>query len=136
MSRASIWDIDERIVEEKATSFKVFENMTIDNEQGTDEFLAGMVGLEMIREHIRTNSDLTEQQALEMAISTWPDGIIPATHYSESRSKEYNDDKIRPQAHSDYVYDKIETYGNDIDVMVEAKHKELAVQKYKELHLC
>ena len=36
--------------------------MTIDNEQGTDEFLAGMVGLEMIREHIRTNSDLTEQQ--------------------------------------------------------------------------
>ena len=62
MSRASIWDIDERIVEEKATSFKVFENMTIDNEQGTDEFLAGMVGLEMIRERVRTNSDLTEQQ--------------------------------------------------------------------------
>ena len=42
--------------------------------------------------------------------------------------------KIRPQAHSDYVLDKIETYGNEIDVMVEAKHKELAVQKYKELH--
>ena len=60
--RTSIWEKDERIGEEKATSFKVFENMTIDNEQGTDEFLAGMVGLEMIREHIRTNSDLTEQQ--------------------------------------------------------------------------
>jgi len=62
MSRASIWDVDERIVEEQAISFKVFENMTIDNEQGTDEFLAGMVGLEMIRERVRTNSDLTEQQ--------------------------------------------------------------------------
>ena len=86
--------------------------------------------------HKFCTGDLTEQQALEMAISTWPDGIIPATHYSESRSKEYNDDKIRPQAHSDYVLDKIETYGNEIDVMVEAKHKELAVQKYKELHLC
>ena len=36
--------------------------MTIDNEQGTDEFLAGMVGLEMIRERVRTNSDLTEPQ--------------------------------------------------------------------------
>jgi len=85
--------------------------------------------------HKFCTGDLSEQQALEMAISTWPDGITPATHYSESRSKEYNDDKIRPQAHSDYVLDKIETYGNEIDVMVEAKHKELAVQKYKELHL-
>ena len=86
--------------------------------------------------HKFCTGDLSEQQALELAISTWPDGITPATHYSESRSKEYNDDKIRPQAHSDYVLDKIETYGNEIDVMVEAKHKELAVQKYKELHLC
>ena len=86
--------------------------------------------------HKFCTGDLSEQQALELAISTWPDDIIPATHYSESRSKEYNDDKIRPQAHSDYVLDKIETYGNEIDVMVEAKHKELAVQKYKELHLC
>ena len=86
--------------------------------------------------HKFCTGDLSEQQALEMAISTWPEGITPATHYSESRSKEYNDDKIRPQAHSDYVLDKIETYGNEIDVMVEAKHKELAVQKYKELHLC
>ena len=85
--------------------------------------------------HKFCTGDLSEQQALELAISTWPDGITPATHYSESRSKEYNDDKIRPQAHSDYVLDKIETYGNEIDVMVEAKHKELAVQRYKELHL-
>ena len=84
--------------------------------------------------HKFCTGDLSEQQALEMAISTWPEGITPATHYSESRSKEYNDDKIRPQAHSDYVLNKIETYGNEIDVMVEAKHKELAVQKYKELH--
>ena len=86
--------------------------------------------------HKFCTGDLSEQQALEMAISTWPEGITPATHYSESRSKEYNDDKIRPQAHSDYVLNKIETYGNEIDVMVEAKHKELAVQRYKELHLC
>ena len=38
------------------------------------------------------------------------------------------------QAHSDYIYDKINTYGNDIDIMVEAKRKELAVQKYLEIH--
>ncbi len=86
--------------------------------------------------HQFCTGDLSEQQALEMAISTWPEGITPATHYSESRRDEQKDETIRVQAHSDYVYDKIETYGNEIDVMVEAKHKELAVQKYKELHLC
>ena len=86
--------------------------------------------------HRFCDGGLSEQEALELAISTWPKGITPATHYSESRSIEQQDVKIRPQAHSDYVLDKIETYGNEIDVMVEAKHKELAVQKYKELHLC
>ena len=86
--------------------------------------------------HKFCTGDLSEQQALEMAISTWPEGITPATHYSESRRDEQKDETIRVQAHSDYVYDKIETYGNEIDVMVEAKRKELAVQKYKELHLC
>ena len=55
-------------------------------------------------------------------------------HYSESRNIEQEDDKIRPQAHSDYVYDYIDTYGNEVDIMVEAKAKELAVLKYKELH--
>ena len=76
---------------------------------------------------------LSEEDALEVAISTWGD-IIPVVHYSESRSKEYEDDKIRPQAHSDYVYDYINTYNNEVDIMVEAKAKELAVLKYKEIH--
>jgi len=84
--------------------------------------------------HRFCDGGLSEQDALELAISTWPKGITPATHYSESRSIEQEDDKIKPQAHSDYVYDKIETYGNEIDIMVEAKKKELAVAKYLELH--
>ena len=83
--------------------------------------------------HRFCSGDLSERQALEMAISTWGD-IIPVVHYSESRSKEYNDTTIREQAHSDYVYDYIDTYGNRVDIMVEAKAKELAVLRYKELH--
>ena len=85
--------------------------------------------------HKFCTGDMSEQEALEMAISTWPKGITPVVHYSESRSKEQEDSKIRPQAHSDYVYDFIDNYGNDIDVMIEAKHKELAVDKYKSIHL-
>ena len=86
--------------------------------------------------HRFCDGGLSEHEALELAISTWPKGITPATHYSESRSIEQQDEKITPQAHSDYVYDYIDTYGHDIDIMIEAKHKELAVQRYKELHLC
>jgi len=84
--------------------------------------------------HRFCDGGLSEQEALELALSTWPEGIKPVVHYSESRSIEQEDDKIRPQAHSDYVYDKIESYGNEFDIMVEAKHKELAVAKYLELH--
>ena len=84
--------------------------------------------------HKFCDGGLGEQEALELAMSTWPEGITPATHYSESRREEQGDDTIRVQAHSDYIYDKINTYGNDIDIMVEAKRKELAVKKYLEIH--
>jgi UV DNA damage endonuclease len=83
--------------------------------------------------HRFCNGGLSEEDALEVAISTW-NNIVPVVHYSESRNIEQEDDKIRPQAHSDYVRDYIDTYGNRVDIMVEAKAKELAVLKYKELH--
>jgi UV DNA damage endonuclease len=83
--------------------------------------------------HRFCDGGLSEEDALEVAISTW-NNIVPVVHYSESRNIEQEDDKIRPQAHSDYVRDYIDTYGNRVDIMVEAKHKELAVLKYKELH--
>ena len=83
--------------------------------------------------HRFCDGGLSEEDALEVAISTW-NNIVPVVHYSESRNIEQEDNKIRPQAHSDYVYDYIDTYGNRVDIMVEAKAKELAVLKYKEIH--
>ena len=74
--------------------------------------------------HKFCTGDLSEQEALELAITTWPNGITPAVHYSESR-----DDK-RPQAHSDYIERVPETYDNKIDIMVEAKQKDLAILKF------
>lgn len=74
--------------------------------------------------HKFCTGDLSEKEALEMAMSTWPEGIKPVVHYSESAIG-----KI-PQAHSDYIFDKINTYGYDLDIEVEAKMKELAVLTY------
>ena len=75
----------------------------------------------------------TEKDALDMALSTWPVGIRPVVHYSESRSDEHNDPKIKPQAHSDSYVRAINTYGREMDIMLEAKHKEIALFKMREL---
>lgn len=74
----------------------------------------------------------TEQEALELAMSTWQD-VKPVVHYSQDRSVEHNDPKIRPQAHSDSYWTAIETYGHDIDIMLECKHKEQGLFKMRQL---
>jgi UV DNA damage endonuclease len=76
--------------------------------------------------HIFNTGGQTEQEALELAISTWPSGITPAVHYSESKTIHQGGDKATP-AHSDLVYGPIAFYGNTVDVMIEAKHKEKAI---------
>ncbi len=75
----------------------------------------------------------SEKEALDMALSTWPVGIRPVVHYSESRSDEHNDPKIKPQAHSDSYVRAINTHGHKMDIMLEAKHKELALFKMRQL---
>jgi UV DNA damage endonuclease len=70
---------------------------------------------------------LSEDEALEVAVSTWPIGIKPIVHYSESKALHENDSKLKPQAHSDYIKELPNTYGFDVDIMVEAKAKELAI---------
>ena len=67
----------------------------------------------------------TEEEALTMALSTWGN-VKPVVHYSESRREEHNSD-CKPQAHSDYITKIPNTYGNNVDIMVEAKAKELSI---------
>ena len=70
---------------------------------------------------------LSEEEALKLAVSTWPKGITPEVHYSESKSLHENNTKIKPQAHSDYIKALPNTYELDLDIMVESKAKELAI---------
>jgi UV DNA damage endonuclease len=77
--------------------------------------------------HQFCTGDLSEQQALELALTTWPVGIKPIVHYSESKALHEENSKLKPQAHSDYIKQLPNTYGLAVDIMVEAKAKELAI---------
>jgi UV DNA damage endonuclease len=77
--------------------------------------------------HQFCTGDLSEQHALELASTTWPVGITPEVHYSESKALHEENSKLKPQAHSDYIKQLPNLYGNVVDIMVEAKAKELAI---------
>ena len=77
--------------------------------------------------HKFCTGNLSEQEALELAMSTWPEGITPVVHYSESKALHESNEKLKPQAHSDYINNLPNTYGNKVDIMVESKAKELAI---------
>ena len=76
--------------------------------------------------HKFCTGDLSEEEALKLAVTTWGE-IKPVVHYSESKALHENNDELKPQAHSDYIKEIPNTYGLDLDVMVEAKAKELSI---------
>ena len=63
-----------------------------------------------------------------MAYETWGNHT-PLFHYSDSR-QQYEDGKSKNTAHSDYVYNPINTYDMPVDIDLEVKSKELALFKY------
>tara|TARA_R110002020_G_scaffold83243_6_gene206286 strand:- start:946 stop:1836 length:891 start_codon:yes stop_codon:yes gene_type:complete len=71
---------------------------------------------------------MSHKEALTMAVSTWPKDIRPAVHVSEPR-----DDK-NPRAHHDYIYNKVDNFGFEVDMMFEAKAKEKSILEYRRLH--
>jgi UV DNA damage endonuclease len=71
----------------------------------------------------------TEEEAFTTAYNTW--NITPVFHYSSSR-REYENPEAKKEAHSDWVHEKINTYGKDLHLMLETKMKELSLLKYKQ----
>tara|TARA_Y100001970_G_scaffold237459_1_gene297962 strand:- start:332 stop:1168 length:837 start_codon:yes stop_codon:yes gene_type:complete len=82
--------------------------------------------------HKFCDGDLREQDALALALSTWGQ-TKPVVHYSQSRCKEHNDNKIRENAHSDSYWTPFNPHGFIFDCMLEAKHKEQALFKMRQL---
>lgn len=76
------------------------------------------------------NDPMPEEDALRLAASTWPKGIRQLCHYSSAK-KLHEDASVIIRAHADYLYESINTYGMELDIEIEAKAKELALQKYQ-----
>ena len=73
---------------------------------------------------------LTEEEAVKLAATTWPKEITQEVHYSESKALHENNPKEKPQAHSYLINALPNTYELDLDIMVEAKGKELAILQF------
>lgn len=96
-------------------------------------FAAVKVPITFDYHHHRFNDGgLSEQEAFELAMTTWHHhNIKPLFHYSSCR-RTFEDPGCKAQAHADFVYEKINDYGYAVDIEVEVKAKEVAVLKYRE----
>ena len=73
--------------------------------------------------------DSSYEEAFLMAVDSWPDGVRPQCHHSNSR-KLYEDPSARVNAHSDWYYKPFNDCGISVDVVLECKKKEQALFKY------
>ena len=132
--------MDRFIINFQRLSKSVQNRLTIENDDKASMYsvkdlmyIHKKIGIPIVfdyHHHTFNTGDLSEQRALELAISTWPDNITPAVHYSESKALHENNTKLKPQAHSDYINAIPNTYDMGVDIMVEAKQKDLAILNF------
>ena len=79
--------------------------------------------------HYTCHSGGSWEDTFILAASTWKN-ITPLCHHSSSR-KLYEDSLSTLQSHSDYLYEKFENFGIDVDVELECKMKDIALLKYR-----
>ena len=106
---------------------------------------------DILHHHCNDPEDIPDREALEIALSTWPEGVRPKIHYSSPRTNVEERKKkvgrktvtelVLPQlrAHADLIdpigfeeFVKTTAAGLDFDVMLEAKAKDLAVLRLRE----
>ena len=73
---------------------------------------------------------MTARESFNLAANTWGD-ILPEVHHSSSK-KIHEDNSSTLKSHADYIYEKFMDVEGEIYISIEAKQKELSVQKYKE----
>lgn len=112
--------------------------LTLENDDGKNQYSVKMlydlvhskIGIPIVFDQHHFNcgpQDQDMKSALELALSSWK--VKPLTHMSSPKTIE--DESSRHTAHADFIYEKIETFGNDFDTEIEAKAKDFAVIRYR-----
>ena len=109
--------------------------------------LSGRIGRpvvwDILHHHCNDPDGIPDREALELALATWPQGVRPKIHYSSPRTamEERKGRIVLPQlrAHADMVdpigfehFVSETARGLDLDVMLEAKGKDLALLRLRE----
>jgi UV DNA damage endonuclease len=118
---------------------------------GLSERIGRPVVWDILHHHCNDPDGIPDREALALAIGTWPDGVRPKMHYSSPRTaleekvKQEGRRKVRSwvlpplRAHADmvdpigferFVVDTVRDL--DLDVMLEAKAKDLALLRLRE----
>lgn len=108
--------------DDRATMYSVADLLTVHEETGIPVVFD-------YHHHTFRSGDLTTEEAMLLAIHTWPRDITPLVHFSSSRKK-FEDPLSSAASHADFVYEPVEVYGQKVDIMLEAKAKELATLRF------
>lgn len=106
---------------------------------------------DVLHHHCHDPAGIPDAEALQLALDTWTDGVVPKIHYSSPRldlevrkvkeGRRTVEKLVVPQlrAHADFVdplafesFLRHDTGDRDFDVMLEAKAKDLAVLRLRE----
>jgi UV DNA damage endonuclease len=117
--------------------------------------LAGRIGRpvvwDVLHHHCHDPDRIPDRDALELAVATWPDGVRPKVHFSSPRTDteerrrkvgrrvertlalpplRAHADLVDPIAFEHFLADTVA--GRDVDVMLEAKAKDLALLRLRD----
>jgi UV DNA damage endonuclease len=121
------------VVENDDRSFAIADALSLHSRLGTP------VVWDVLHHHCHDPARMPPEQALELALATWPAGVRPKIHYSSPRL-DIGERLPQLRAHADLI-DPIgfESFllqasgvGRDFDVMLEAKGKDLALLRLRE----
>lgn len=115
------------------------KRLVVENDDGPNQYSTKMlydlvykkIGVPITHDFHHHNygpKDLSQEEALNLAYSTWGD-IKQMTHMSSPRSVE--DKSNKHTAHADYIYEEIKTFGLDFDTELECKMKDIALLRYR-----
>jgi UV DNA damage endonuclease len=89
---------------------------------------------DVLHHHCHDPEGIDDRQALELALATWPAGVTPKVHFSSPRldvgERRRHADLIDPIAFEQFV--RHTAAGLDLDVMLEAKAKDLALLRLRD----